>query len=415
MYVPLGLSMTELTIADDKVQDLINSNETFDLVILELFINEAHMGFAHHFKAPLILFSSIAASEWVNFYVANPAPPSYVQHSASGYSGSMGFWQRLRNLSIYTFDLLLKELYLYPQHDRLLKQYFPDAPDLRDIMYNVSLILLNSHTSYTESVPLVPNMIEIAGFHITEEPLGTNLKQFLDDSNEGVVYFSLGTNLQSKDLTSHHRQLFMDAFEELPFKVLWKFEDENLPGKPAKVKIQKWLPQRAVLAHPNVKVFISHCGHISETEAVYFGVPLVCIPFFGDQPTNAAIIAKNKMGVTLDFKEISKEKLEKALNEVLYDESYFKNAKLRSRLMRDRPMKPMDTAMYWIEYVLKHKNVGHLQSTGLNIRWYQYFYLDAVFVVIVTFILLKNAISIVLFRKKSTKVKPVSKNKKKKA
>lgn len=401
MYVPLGLGMTEYTLADPKVQNLINSNETFDLVIVELFVNEAHVGFANHFKAPLILFSSIAASEWVNFYVANPSPPSYVQHSASGYSGTMTFWQRLKNFSIYIFDLLLRELYLYPQHEKLLKEYFPNAPNLQDVMYNASLILLNSHSSYTESVPLVPSMVEIGGFHIADEALGKNLQQFFDDSTEDIIYFSLGSNLQSKDLTSEQRMIFMDVFRKLPFKVLWKFEDENLPGKPENVQIQKWIPQRAVLKHQKVRLFISHCGHISETEAVYFGVPLICIPFFGDQPTNAAIISKNGMGITIDFREISKDKLEQALNEVLYSRKYSENAKLRSKLMHDRPLKPMDTAIYWIDYVLRHKAVKHLRSAGLNVRWYEHIYLDAALMFLVGFWLIKQIIVVFINRTKN--------------
>lgn len=411
MYTSLGFGMTEFVLSEPKVQNLLNSNNTFDLVIVELFANEAHMAFAHHYKAPLIVFSSIAASEWVNFFVANPMPPSYVQHGEGGYSASMNFWQRLKNLALYVFELALREFVLYPHHGKLVKQYFPSAPDLQDVMYNVSLVLLNSHPSYTESVPLVPNMIEIGGFHITNESLESNLQEFLDYSKEGVVYFSLGTNLMSKDLPLERRQIFMETFKSLPFKVLWKFEDENLPGRPENVKIQKWLPQRAVLGHPNVKAFVSHCGHISETESVYFGVPLICIPFFGDQPTNAAIATKNGMAVTVDYRRFSRETFEGALNQVLFNRKFSENAKLRSKLMRDRPVKPMDTAMYWIEYVLRYRDVQHLNSAGLSVKWYQYFYLDAVAVFIVSLVVLRK-VALRIFKGKTKKAAVASKPKK---
>lgn len=317
MYANLGLSMTEDTLSNPKVQDLIHSNQTFDVVITEIFVNEAHMGFAHHFKAPLILFSSIYPSEWMNYFVGNPGPPSYVVHSGSGITTPMNLWERVENLFYYIYDVLLREFYLYPNQESLMKRYFPNAPDLRDVIYNVSLVLLNSHPSYTEAVPVVQNMIQIAGFHVVKEPLDTDLQKFLDDSIEGVIYFSMGSNLKSKNLSAANRKILMDVFRKLRVKVLWKFEDNNLSNKPDNVKISKWLPQRAILEHPNVQAFISHCGFISTTEAVYFGVPLICIPIYVDQHTNAAFSTKNGLAVTLKFNELSETTLSEALNNIL--------------------------------------------------------------------------------------------------
>lgn len=319
MYANLGFPMTENALADPKVQALIHSNETFDVVISEIFANEAHMGFAYHFKTPLILFSSIYPSEWTNFFVGNPNPPSYVVHSGSGYATPMNIWERIGNLFYYAYDVLLREFYLYPTHDALLKRYLPNAPDLRELMYNVSLILLNSHPSYTEAVPLVQNMIQIAGFHVKQEQLETELKNYLDESKEGVIFFSMGSNLKSRNLSPQNRKVLMNVFRKLPVKILWKFEEENLPNKPDNVRISKWLPQRGILGHPNVKAFISHCGFISTTEAAYFGVPLICVPIYVDQLTNAAFSTKNGVAVTLKFSELSEETLLEALNQILYN------------------------------------------------------------------------------------------------
>lgn len=49
-----------------------------------------------------------------------------------------------------------------------------------------------------------------------------------------------------------------DTFKKLKQRVLWKFEDESLPGVPSNVMIKKWLPQNDILAHQNVVLFISH-------------------------------------------------------------------------------------------------------------------------------------------------------------
>lgn len=41
-------------------------------------------------------------------------------------------------------------------------------------------------------------------------------------------------------------------------------------------------------------------------------------------------------------------------------------------------MKPIDATVYWIEYVIRNRGAAHLKSVGLNIRWYQFLYLDVI-------------------------------------
>ncbi|KAL3270068.1 hypothetical protein HHI36_009126 [Cryptolaemus montrouzieri] len=53
----MGRTFTELSLATKEVQDLLNSNEKFDLVFVEHFVNEAQFAFGHHFKAPVVLLS----------------------------------------------------------------------------------------------------------------------------------------------------------------------------------------------------------------------------------------------------------------------------------------------------------------------------------------------------------------------
>jgi len=37
-----------------------------------------------------------------------------------------------------------------------------------------------------------------------------------------------------------------------------------------------------------------------------------------------------------------------------------------SSIIRDVPMKPLDKAVWWIEYVLRHETFAHLQSIGIG-------------------------------------------------
>lgn len=51
--------------------------------------------------------------------------------------------------------------------------------------------------------------------------------------------------------------------------------------------------------------------------------------------------------------------------------------KLRD-IFLDRPMRPVDTGVYWIEYVLRHKGASHLRSPALDLSLPQYLLLDVI-------------------------------------
>lgn len=74
-----------------------------------------------------------------------------------------------------------------------------------------------------------------------------DLKEFMDNAKHGVILFSMGSNLQSTDLDETTRSAILRAFAKLKQQVIWKWEDENLPGKPDNVKIMKWCPQNDIM------------------------------------------------------------------------------------------------------------------------------------------------------------------------
>ena len=132
-----------------------------------------------------------------------------------------------------------------------------------------------------------------------------------------MIFFSLGSNAKSTYLPEQKLKILINTFSKLKQRVIWKWESDVMPGKPDNVLIGKWLPQDDILAHPNVKLFISHCGLGGMTESKYHGVPIVAVPIFADQMTNAANIVKDGWGIEVPLKTITEENLSKAINEVL--------------------------------------------------------------------------------------------------
>lgn len=64
-------------------------------------------------------------------------------------------------------------------------------------------------------------------------------------------------------------------------------------------------------------MFIGHGGALSTQEAIYFGVPMIGVPFFLDQHLNVQRVVKNKLGIHMDFHLIAPQYVEEKLREIL--------------------------------------------------------------------------------------------------
>lgn len=139
----------------------------------------------------------------------------------------------------------------------------------------------------------------------------------MDGAIDGAIFFSFGTNAKTSTLPKEQVQIFLDVFSKLTQRVVMKWESDSLEGKPENVLIGKWLPQDDILAHKNVKIFISHGGLGSLVESKYHGVPVVGIPIFGDQEPNVDLIVNEGWAMKIKLETLSKESLSGAIQEVL--------------------------------------------------------------------------------------------------
>jgi glucuronosyltransferase len=89
--------------------------------------------------------------------------------------------------------------------------------------------------------------------------LHQELQKYLDESPDGVIYFSMGSLLQGYLMPESKRNAFLGAFSKLKQRVLWKWESDTLPGEASNVKFGKWLPQTDILGECLTANFISYC------------------------------------------------------------------------------------------------------------------------------------------------------------
>jgi MGT family glycosyltransferase len=115
---------------------------------------------------------------------------------------------------------------------------------------------------------------------------------------EQVLLVSLGTAFN--DRVEFYRAC-LEAFDgagPVAMAVGERVRLDGLGPVPANVDVRRWFPQPAVLRH--ARAFVSHAGMGSTMEALYYGVPLVCVPQMVEQEVNADRVAELGLGVRLD-------------------------------------------------------------------------------------------------------------------
>ncbi|CAG9854774.1 unnamed protein product [Phyllotreta striolata] len=390
--VETGLHFIQLQLPKQPLQDLIKEDKPFDLVIFQ-------HSFLYNIKKWGILFlgiSSLGVFPHSHDSLGNPT------HPVVSPDMMLASFSRFQSLLYNFWYRMLYYWYILPKADRIARKHFgDDMPYLGDIERNMSLLLVNNNPIIHAVRPNVPNIVEISQLHISEKkPLPQDIKDYLDSSTQGVVYFSLGSNVKSTYLSVEVRQEIIKALGELPYNVLWKWESDHLPDRPPNVLTRKWLPQQDILGHPNIKAFVTQGGLQSIEEAITNEVPLVGIPFITDQPSNIKRIVELGMGQMVEHQTLTKEKLKEAILEVAGDPEYKENVRKSKFIMVDQPMTGVDKAVWWIEYVIRHNGAKHLRSQGADMSFYEYFMIDVALFLLACFIAMYRLVAKIISKAK---------------
>uniref|UniRef100_A0A7N2MTU4 Glycosyltransferase n=1 Tax=Quercus lobata TaxID=97700 RepID=A0A7N2MTU4_QUELO len=167
------------------------------------------------------------------------------------------------------------------------------------------------------------------GVHLFKPDVDACMKWLDTKETNSVVYTSFGSlaslgEKQMDELTGGLKNIncyFLWVVRETEQK---KLPPNFLQETSEKGLVVSWCPQLEVLAHKAIGCFMTHCGWNSTLEALSLVVPMVALPIWTDQPTNAKFIVDVwKVGVRVKLDErgiATKEEIELCIKEVIEGE-----------------------------------------------------------------------------------------------
>ncbi|XP_008336294.2 UDP-glucuronosyltransferase 2B20-like, partial [Cynoglossus semilaevis] len=266
-------------------------------------------------------------------------------------------------------------------------RYFGPDVNFYHLLQGADIWLMRVDFDFEFPRPTMPNIIYIGGFQCKpSKPLPPDLEEFVQSSGEhGFILMSLGTLVRGLpvEITSE----IAAAFAQIPQKVIWKHVGERPKNLANNTLLVDWMPQNDLLGHPKIKAFVAHGGTNGIYEAIYHGVPVLGLPLLFDQFENVLRLETRGAAKVVDAARISSQNFLEAVKEVLENPSYRTNMKQLSDLHLDKPMHPLDTAIFWTEFVMRHKGASHLRTQSYKMPWFSYYSVDVLCFVLAVLLL----------------------------
>lgn len=389
--------VTDLIIHMFEDENLMQSfrNAKYDLVLTDPGIGAGAM-LARRLELPLVFNVRWTVYGEAHFLIA-PSPLSYVPFTSTELTDKMTFPQRLKNVLSFSTGMYTLSTISDANYEPVVRKYFGPDVDYSTFFQHADIWLMRNDFIFEFPRPTLPNIVYIGGFQCKpSKPLPVDLEEFVQSSGDhGIIIMTLGTLIGKLPLDISEE--IAAAFGQLPQKVIWRYTGQRPTNLGNNTLLVDWLPQNDLLGHSKIRGFVTHGGTNGVQEAIYHGVPVVGLPLFFDQPDNLFRLKAKGAAAIVDIAMLDRHIFAEALAAVLHNSTYWENMQKLSRLQRDQPVKPLDQAVFWIEYVIRHKGARHLQTQAHKMSWIVYNSVD-VYAALLSAVLLSVIICIALIK-----------------
>ncbi|KAM7474864.1 hypothetical protein LguiB_022107 [Lonicera macranthoides] len=214
---------------------------------------------------------------------------------------------------------------------------------------------------------LCPSNLDFIDSNLWEEDLGC--LDWLNKRDLGsVVYVNYGSLVV---MTIQELREFAWGLANSKYSFLWVIRPDMVSGGAEVISAEfmeevgdrgllvGWCRQVAVLSHPSIGGFLTHCGWNSVVESVGAGVPMICWPFFADQQMNCFYLCNNwGIGMEIDG-DVRRERVEGIVRKLMEGE---KGKDMRTKAFEWRERAKVATTVGGSSYTNFDMLVNHLKK-----------------------------------------------------
>lgn len=272
---------------EPAIKRFLDSDRHYDAVVVQVAKGDGLLALGRHFGAPVVAFSTLPPTTNTLALVGSPIFSSHMPSLYTVMSDDMWLAERLYNSLLQWMESRVWRMYDTQYGSDMMRRLIggaKDWPQFADIATADTVLLFTyAHPMLALPQPLLPNVIDVTGIQIAAKRLQPDVQQFLDGATHGVVYISLGHDRPLNELDEVFRRTLCISFSrhsQMRMMVRTRGAHVFMSHQPEDLFFAEHFNQSSVLAHKNVRLFVTQGGVLS-LSGKHGAVWSVALVFFG--------------------------------------------------------------------------------------------------------------------------------------
>lgn len=170
------------------------------------------------------------------------------------------------------------------------------------------------------------------------KPLDDDVAAWLSQDPRPAVYLCFGSMLALP------KAAYVDmvrALKQLDARVIWSISGDDAEYVRGEVDndpnflLRPFVAQPSLLQRPEIACFVTHAGSSSVQEALFGGVPMLCVPFYSDAPYISSLVVRLGAGLRVSKRQLAGPAFGKTLSRLMQEPAFkARSEEIAARLRR---------------------------------------------------------------------------------